>query len=383
MSSRNSDIEVLRGIAVIYVVIFHAYGNLIPWRSPELSALFVNFGGGSGVDLFFVISGFVIARTLIPKLDACADRRQFWVTSLAFWIRRYWRLLPTAWLWIGIVLLCSVFLNSSGAFGTFKTNFESGLSAILQVANFYLAYTFGTPGGSGALFPLWSLSLEEQFYMLLPVLVLISGRWLPHILIAAVLLQLASSRSGLYEMLLRTDGLLLGVLLAIYSQSRSYAFLEPSILGRNRLLAAPVLLALFLCLAIIGAESLTSVSHSTSIITLVSTALVFLASYDQDYIMRKGRAKNVLMWVGSRSYAIYVIHIPAFYLSREIWFHIGNPTSPKFNPAYLDQLVITAAILIGLLSELNYRFIELPLRLKGRKISRRFEERQTALRGTL
>jgi peptidoglycan/LPS O-acetylase OafA/YrhL len=383
MSSRNSDIEVLRGIAVIYVVIFHAYGNLIPWRSPELSALFVNFGGGSGVDLFFVISGFVIARTLIPKLDACADRRQFWVTSLAFWIRRYWRLLPTAWLWIGIVLLCSVFLNSSGAFGTFKTNFESGLSAILQVANFYLAYTFGTPGGSGALFPLWSLSLEEQFYMLLPVLVLISGRWLPHILIAAVLLQLASSRSGLYEMLLRTDGLLLGVLLAIYSQSRSYAFLEPSILGRNRLLAAPVLLALFLCLAIIGAESLTSVSHSTSIITLVSTTLVFLASYDQDYIMRKGRAKNVLMWVGSRSYAIYVIHIPAFYLSREIWFHIGNPTSPKFNPAYLDQLVITAAILIGLLSELNYRFIELPLRLKGRKISRRFEERQTALRGTL
>jgi peptidoglycan/LPS O-acetylase OafA/YrhL len=383
MSSRNSDIEVLRGIAVIYVVIFHAYGNLIPWRSPELSALFVNFGGGSGVDLFFVISGFVIARTLIPKLDACADRRQFWVTSLAFWIRRYWRLLPTAWLWIGIVLLCSVFLNSSGAFGTFKTNFESGLSAILQVANFYLAYTFGTPGGSGALFPLWSLSLEEQFYMLLPVLVLISGRWLPHILIVAVVLQLASSRSGLYEMLLRTDGLLLGVLLAIYSQSRSYAFLEPSILGRNRLLAAPVLLALFLCLAIIGAESLTSVSHSTSIITLVSTTLVFLASYDQDYIMRKGRAKNVLMWVGSRSYAIYVIHIPAFYLSREIWFHIGNPTSPKFNPAYLDQLVITAAILIGLLSELNYRFIELPLRLKGRKISRRFEERQTALRGTL
>jgi peptidoglycan/LPS O-acetylase OafA/YrhL len=383
MSSKNSDIEVLRGIAVIYVVIFHAYGNLIPWRSPELSALFVNFGGGSGVDLFFVISGFVIARTLIPKLDACADRRQFWVTSLAFWIRRYWRLLPTAWLWIGIVLLCSLFLNSSGAFGTFKTNFESGLSAILQVANFYLAYTFGTPGGSGALFPLWSLSLEEQFYMLLPVLVLISGRWLPHILIAAVLLQLASSRSGLYEMLLRTDGLLLGVLLAIYSQSRSYVFVEPSILGRNRLLAAPVLLALFLCLAIIGAESLSSVSHSTSIITLVSTTLVFLASYDQDYIMRKGRAKNVLMWVGSRSYAIYVIHIPAFYLSREIWFHIGNPTSPKFNPAYLDQLVITAAILIGLLSELNYRFIELPLRLRGRKISRRFEERQTALRGTL
>ena len=381
MSSRNSDIEVLRGIAVIYVVVFHAYGNLIPWRSPELNALFVNFGGDSGVDLFFVISGFVIARTLIPKLDACTDRQQFRVTSLAFWIRRYWRLLPTAWLWIGIVLLCSLFFNSSGAFGTFKTNFASGLSAILQVANFYLAATFGSPGGSGALFPLWSLSLEEQFYLLLPVLVLVSGRWLPHILIASVLLQLASSRSGLYEMLLRTDGILMGVLLAIYSRSRSYSYIEPVMLGRNRLLRAPLLLALFLCLAIIGAQSITIVSHSTSIITLVSTALVFLASYDQDYIMRKGPAKKVLMWVGSRSYAIYVIHIPAFYMSREIWFQIGNPASPKFNPAYLDQLVITAAILIVLLSELNYRFIELPLRLKGRNISRQFESRHSTKNG--
>lgn len=378
MRSRNSDIEVLRGIAVIYVVVFHAYGNLIPWRSPELSAFFLNFGGGSGVDLFFVISGFVIARSLIPRLDSCADRQQFWVISLAFWIRRYWRLLPTAWLWIGIVLLSSVFFNSSGAFGTFTTNFESGLSAILQVANFHLAGTFGTPGGSGALFPLWSLSLEEQFYLLLPVLVLISGRWLPHVLIAAVLLQLVSTRPGLYEMLLRTDGILMGVLLAMYSQSKSYSAFEPVILGRNRLLSAPLLLALFLCLAFIGAERIDVASHATSIITLASFALVFIASYDRDYIMSKGPAKRVLMWVGSRSYAIYVIHIPAFYLSREIWFLIGNPASPKFNSAYLDQLVVTAVILIALLSELNYRFIELPLRQKGSNISRQFESTHNA-----
>jgi peptidoglycan/LPS O-acetylase OafA/YrhL len=376
VSSRNSDIEVLRGIAVIYVVVFHTYGNLIPWRSPELSAFFLYFGGGSGVDLFFVISGFVIARTLIPKLDASANRQHFWVTSLAFWIRRYWRLLPTAWLWICIVLLCSVCFNSSGAFGTFETNFESGLSAFLQVANFHLAGTFGTPGGSGALFPLWSLSLEEQFYMLLPVLVLVSGRWLPHILIAAVLLQLASTRSGLYEMLLRTDGILLGVLMAMYSRSTLYSNFEPTFLGKSRLLKVPLLLALFLCLAVIGAASITIVSHSTSVITLVSAALVFTASFDRDYIMRMGPAKKVLMWVGSRSYAIYVIHIPAFYMSREIWFLIGHPTSPKFNPAYLDQLVVTAAILILVLSELNYRFVELPLRLRGRNISREFESRR-------
>ena len=182
-------------------------------------------------------------------------------------------------------------------------------------------------------------------------------------------------------MLLRTDGLLLGVLLAIYSKTSSYADLEPSMLGRNRLLAVPILLGLFFCLAVVRAENVSSLSHSTSIITLLSAALVFIASYDRDYIMRKGHAKKVLMWVGSRSYAIYVIHIPAFFMTREIWFLIGNPTSPNFNPAYLDQLIITAGSLTLLLSELNYRFIELPLRLKGRDISRKFEARRAGIDG--
>lgn len=374
LNARNSDIELLRGIAVIYVVVFHAYGNLIPWRTPELTLLFSYFGGWSGVDLFFVISGFVIARTLLPRLAACSTREQYWVTSIAFWIRRYWRLLPSAWLWIAIVLVCSVLFNSSGAFGSFKLNFEGGLSALLQVANLHLAATFGTPGGSGALFHMWSLSLEEQFYLLLPLLVLLSGRWLPYILGALVMLQLMSTRSGLYEMLLRTDGILLGVLLAIFSRTDSYRSLNPTWLKAIGILKYPLLGLLFLALAVLGSNRLTAISHAVSLITLVSVTLVFLASYDEDYLMRKGWLKNLFVWVGARSYAIYLIHIPAFYMTREIWFLIGNPASPKFNPAYIDQLIITATVLILVLSELNYRFIEQPLRLKGRNISKKYQE---------
>jgi peptidoglycan/LPS O-acetylase OafA/YrhL len=373
MSSRNSDIEVLRGIAVIYVVVFHAYGNLITWRTPELNLAFRYFAGWSGVDLFFVISGFVIARSLIPRLETCADKKQYWTTSIAFWVRRYWRLLPSSWLWIGLVLLCCLFFNSSGAFGTFRVNLEGGLAAILQVANFYLAATFGTPGGAGALFHLWSLSLEEQFYLLLPILILVSGRWLPYFLGAAVLLQLASTRSGLYEMMLRTDGILLGVLLAMFSRSEAYRLFEPVFLKKMRLLKFLVLGILLVSLAVMGSEHLDLVSHRVSMITLVSFLLVFIASYDGDYLLQKGPLKNLFMWIGSRSYAIYLIHIPAFCLAREIWFRLGQPASPNFNPAYLDQLVITAGLLILLFSELNYRFVELPLRLKGREIARRIE----------
>lgn len=378
MSTRNSDIEVLRGIAVIYVVIHHAYGNLIPWRSPELSLFFNHYGGWSGVDLFFVISGFVIARSLIPRLEASTGREQFWITTVAFWIRRYWRLLPSAWLWVFVALACCLFFNSSGAFGPFRVNFEAAIAAILQVANFHLAATFGTPGGSGALFHLWSLSLEEQFYLLLPIVILVCGRWLPYVLGAAILLQLASSRSGLYEMLLRTDGILLGVLLALFARSKIYNIFEPVFLKNSLRLKLPILAVLFISLAVIGGEKVDIVSHAVSMITLVSGILVFIASYDQDYLLKRGWLKSILMWVGARSYAIYLIHIPAFYMSREIWYRIGHPVSPNLNPAYLDQLVLTAVFLILVLSELNYRFVELPLRIKGRAISQGLESRAIA-----
>ena len=205
--NRIGDIEVLRGIAVLYVVVHHSYHNLIPWVDPKLEVFFRNFGGWSGVDLFFVISGFVIARDLLPRLEATSDRSQFFTTAIAFWVRRFWRLLPSAWLWMGLVLVLCVFFNSSNAFGSLKVNFEGALSAALQVANLHLASTFGSGGGNGALFHYWSLSLEEQFYILLPFVILLSGRWLPHVLGVIILVQLVSTRPGLYEMMLRTDGL--------------------------------------------------------------------------------------------------------------------------------------------------------------------------------
>lgn len=375
MDSRNSDIEILRGIAVIYVVIFHAYGNLIPWRNTELNFFFAHFGGWSGVDLFFVISGFVIARSLIPRLEACSGREHFWVTAIAFWVRRFWRLLPSCWLWLILVLGCSIFFNTSGAFGPFKVNLESALSAILQVANLHLAGTFAKPGGSGALFHLWSLSLEEQFYLLLPILILLSGRWLVPVLGTAVLVQLALPRTGLYEMMLRTDGILLGVLLAIFARSKVYLHFRPTFFKHSPLIKIPILTTLLFALAVVGGEDVTIVSYRVSMITLIAGLLVFIASYDQDYLMKKGRLKTLLMWVGARSYGIYLIHIPAFCLTREIWYRIGHPATPNFNPAYLDQLIVTALILIILLCELSYRLLEQPLRMKGREISRQIEAR--------
>ena len=74
MNRKILDIEVLRGIAVLFVVIHHANQNLLSWPNPGLAQFYAYFGGAIGVDLFFAISGFVIARDLLPKLAGRSQR---------------------------------------------------------------------------------------------------------------------------------------------------------------------------------------------------------------------------------------------------------------------------------------------------------------------
>src|SRR5476649_2292342 len=112
-----------------------------------------------GVDLFFAISGFVIARSLIPALQGCSTRQEYWQQTRNFWLRRAFRLLPSAWLWLALMLLACVFINRSGAFGTLQANLQATLAGVAQYANFRFAdsffhYEYGTS------FVYWSLSLE-------------------------------------------------------------------------------------------------------------------------------------------------------------------------------------------------------------------------------
>ena len=158
MKKRIDDIEVLRGFAVLFVVVHHASDNLLTWTSPALTRFYTYFGGWFGVDLFFAISGFVIARDLVPRLQVSTNNISALQITLAFWLRRAWRLLPSAWLWLGIILLATVIFNQSGAFGTFRANFEATIAAITQVANVRFAESF-MRWEYGASFVYWSLSL--------------------------------------------------------------------------------------------------------------------------------------------------------------------------------------------------------------------------------
>lgn len=97
---RIMDIEVLRAIAVLGVLFHHLQGNLFTDTVPLLENIHAWAQQWWGVDLFFAISGFVIARSLIPALQGCTTRQECWQQTRNFWLRRVFRLLPSAWLWL-------------------------------------------------------------------------------------------------------------------------------------------------------------------------------------------------------------------------------------------------------------------------------------------
>ena len=156
-TGRRGDIQGLRAVAVLLVVLFHA-GLPVP-------------GGFVGVDVFFVISGYVITRLLCKQL-ASTDR----IDLRAFYLRRIRRILPALAVLLVFTLLAGILLSPIGGQ---KVTAYTGASASMFSANLYLirntAGYFDVRSSVNALLHTWSLSVEEQFYLVFPGLLL--GAW--------------------------------------------------------------------------------------------------------------------------------------------------------------------------------------------------------------
>lgn len=172
---------------------------------------------------------------------------------------------------------------------------------------------------------------------------------------------------------IRTDALCLGVLPAMFSQTPAYQLLRPAFIKR-RVIAALLTSTLLLLLVMVpaGDEKIDVVPFSTGLVTIVAITLVFVASFDGDYIARGKWIKPLLMWIGTRSYAIYLTHFPAIAITRGIWWAVSAPGT-QFGSNYgLRYVGLWLAItVIG--AELNYRVIERPLRRNGRQIAQRLD----------
>jgi len=353
---KNVDIEALRTFAVGMTVIAHL-GELIPGWTSTLTIFWL----GSGVDLFFSISGFLICQILLQQRGL-----KFASVAKVFWIKRATRLWPAALFWTAFSLWCA-FIFEGGAFGSFYDSLTNAFFSTLQLENAYLVacvhYQWLPCAISPNFWIYWSLSLEEQFYFLFPFLLFfIPLRYLVPGLVMLVIWQLFSIRPwGTPLWFFRTDALLLGVLLAVLKQ---YVPLRRiALLDNNHAIRIICVGALMVATVLLARRDWFTFFHSYAV--LAAFALVVLASFNRNYIVSSDRGRSIASFFGARSYSIYLTHTIAYFLTREIFTGLGLADGTQFHVA---MMLIVAAILLGLMVEFSYRLIERPCRMYGRNL---------------
>ncbi|MBL8523112.1 MAG: acyltransferase [Betaproteobacteria bacterium] len=370
MTARNDEIEYLRAVAIL-LTLFQHLPILLPWPNPPAWIVFIydHAAFWGGVDLFFVISGFVVTQSLLRGASA-TDGTITWTDAKRFWIRRAFRLFPLAWFWVAAVLLANAFFNHSGAFGTLKDNASQALWIMLYVYNFFAYPLFAAGVNIAPLGVYWSLAVEEQFYLLLPLLLLaLKFRGLRFLMIVAIAAQFFLWRPAPWIEPwwgLRFDALAWGVLLAWFIGTPKHKSWSPDFLASNpiRWIVNSALIAGIVFLPVM----LFKQAAGTALLAIVCLIYVWLASYQRGLVLPVAHLRPLLLWLGSRSYAIYVIHVPAFMLVNEIAWHIGSGTPSKDWSLAPIQVLAGVSILL-ILVELCHRLLEQPLRNFGRKLS--------------
>lgn len=376
------DIEVLRAVAICMTLIGHL-GELLFWGGSFVIWSAVSMWGG--VDLFFCISGFVIARSLIRAAANAPGWPKFVQFAVPFWIRRVFRIWPAAFFWVAVSLTFAASFNAHHSFGNFGANLRDGLSAILQVANLhYLDCLYFKEGSCNQLLGIyWSLSLEEQFYIVLPFfLFLVPPRFWRCSVVIGILLQLFLKRPPWAPMwAVRTDTLMWGILIAMAVSQGAFKNLRPSFLARPGLSWMTFAVGVALIPAIAHDKSTVTglaIDHpfvwfNTGLLAIVCAAMVFIASFDACYIMPQGMLRRLLLYIGSRSYALYLCHNCIFYFTRELFATIYGDVI--LGPAFTLRFIIVAFGLSLAAAEGTYRFIETPLRRRGRIYASEFRSR--------
>jgi len=375
-TTKNSDIEALRALAIILVIFAHIAIILSPtslyWKVLE------NFRFGFGVDIFFCVSGFIITNSIkneIPKSLSLTSALGF---AIPFWVRRFWRLMPSAIFWIGVCLTLSYFFSRKGVFLGFEQILPSATAAAFQYFNIIYASArdAGTLGDTGIY---WSLSLENQFYLALPIIALLFGkRWMPLFFAALIISQFFITRQLIKPTpelwALRTDAISFGVLLALWHGSDSHKKIEPYFF-RNGFITIAMLVCVTALLASLT-RPIPPLPFAMGLTALGSAFLVWIASYNANYFTKNHYLTKITNYIGSRSYAIYLTHMICLSSTRQIFFNdFNDPTPTNFDALHTTLYILSFLTMTLALSEFSYRYIETPLRSKGSAFSKKLKRR--------
>jgi peptidoglycan/LPS O-acetylase OafA/YrhL len=380
LMKRNIEIDRLRAVAIILVVAMH---SLYIFPSGVVYPVWT-YGGWVGVELFFVISGFVVCNVLVPKLDiAFASTMKFERVKNTiqvlkrFFIRRIFRIFPLLCFWLMIFWIGANYFNSTLIWGTPGEFIPESKAALLFVYNYYVLNKNGGHYGQ-----LWSLSVEEQFYIFLPLFLIIfwSKKWRISFAIFTIFFVSFALRPFLtdqtiidsnpywrYSIQFKADCLLAGCLLFFISKKQWYKNLLPKPLI-NPFFGLVVSASLIALLPRIPLLLTNTHVEAVPIINLICIALVYMASLEKNLILPIPGGMRLLDWIGTRSYGLYLVFTPAAYFTHELWSRVAERSHVKLSADYNLELGITYFLFLIVCTELGYRLIERPFVQKAHRM---------------
>jgi len=337
------DIDGLRAIAVLPVVIYHIAQSMLR-------------GGYVGVDIFFVISGFLISSQVV------SDAREGQFSASDFWGRRFRRIVPAyavLLLVVSAVVLWRYFPFEAEGYGS------SLIAAALSVSNIYFWGTINYFNPAGETFPLlhsWSLAVEEQFYLLFPLIVLAILRWAPRrieqimvILFALSLGACVASNAfspsfGFYWIFTRAWELLLGTLLALD--------LVPKIERRWQREIASVAGIAMIAAAMLFYNPYMLFPGYLALVPCFGAALLIHAGREGDTFVARTLSLQPFVFVGLISYSLYLWHWPLIAFQKADWLLVASSS----------KLVERGTVLIAslVIATLSWWLIERPTRNRSR-----------------
>jgi peptidoglycan/LPS O-acetylase OafA/YrhL len=353
------EIDGLRAVAVLAVLVFHAkVSRLAP-------------GGYAGVDVFFVISGYLISAIIFS--DISAGR----FSVVGFYERRIRRIIPALFCMLIVYSVVAAFLFLPPDLVEFS---RSLLAAATSTSNFYFwrhSGYFNSPESS-PLVHTWSLAVEEQFYIFFPLLLVAVRRFFPKRLKTAVIAlwiaSLAASAAILpysqdtafYMPYTRAWELLLGTILSLGIFPR----LDSALLRNLAAFSGAGMIAY----SFFFYNRLTPFPGLHALTPCIGTALILGAGESGSSIVGSVLSWRPIVFVGLISYSLYLWHWPVILLQgMGVLFSMGS-TLPRQYAGLLPQNVYNAAVDIAVsfaLAILSWRFVERPFRTGSLRLSGR------------
>ena len=355
------SIDSLRALAVLAVIIYHVDVNYLP-------------GGFLGVDLFFVLSGYLISSLIIKEYKKTGSLNLY-----NFYIRRARRLLPAVYFMITVVLVVMVMFNGV----LLKKSHLDAIFGYIYSSNWWYIFHkldyFDSFGSQSPFKHLWSLAIEEQFYMIFPLLFLLINRKkkdkdgfyklnrnflyviLGVILVSLIVHIILFDINNISRIYFGTDtrafSLLVGAVGAIlYPMDK----LNTKITPQENLVYSVVSLisiAALITIMIYTSEYNTWLYRGGFLLVAILGIIIIISSGKQHTVMAKLLSFKPVVFIGKISYSLYLWHFPVLVLTTPV-SEIGKPNI---------FFVVLRVILTFILAIISYALVETPIRKLGFK----------------